>query len=278
MRERLETGQITDSQMRQLEHWIDHGYLVIERAVPEDVIDEISGDVERAWRGELPSLWIEHWEGDRTNVSPVQPEFRDLPHKLLDLYVESAASRAAIFSEPILEFLVLLFERPAMAFQSLCFMRGTGQPIHQDSAYVVVSSPLEFAATWIALEDIQPGTGELEYYDGSHRMKDFLFQGRHKNMPEGDPDHQHFLDSLHGQAREMNLERKQFRPRKGDALIWSADLAHGGSPNITPGSTRRSLVTHYCPKDLDPGYFRSQKHSGRVRYRDDAYYVHPLRG
>ena len=90
-------------------------------------------------------------------------------------------------------------------------MRGIGQPIHKDTAYVVVSSPMEFAASWIALEDIQPNSGALEYYEGSHRGEEYLFDGKHKSMPEGYSE-QRYLDSLHEQAREMGLARKQFFP------------------------------------------------------------------
>ena len=52
--------------------------------------------------------------------------------------------------------------------------------MHRDTAYVVVDPPLALAACWIALEDVRPGSGELMYYDGSHRMDDHLFSGRYK--------------------------------------------------------------------------------------------------
>ena len=42
--------------------------------------------------------------------------------------------------------------------------------------------------------------------------------------------------------------------RKGDALIWAADLAHGGKP-ISQDHTRLSIVTHYCPAEVAPLYF-----------------------
>src|ERR1700744_2875463 len=41
--------------------------------------------------------------------------------------------------------------------------------------------------------------------------------------------------------------------RKGDLLLWHADLPHGGSA-ITAGGPRRSLVTHYCPRSLSPHF------------------------
>jgi hypothetical protein len=36
-----------------------------------------------------------------------------------------------------------------------------------------------------------------------------------------------------------------FFPRKGDALIWAANLLHGGSRQRDPNATRWSQVTHY---------------------------------
>ena len=54
----------------------------------------------------------------------------------------------------------------------------------------------------------------------------------------------------------MGLEERTFLPKKGDVLIWSADLAHGGSPATDPSLTRKSLVGHYCPDRVDPFYFK----------------------
>ena len=53
--------------------------------------------------------------------------------------------------------------------------------MHQDTAYVVTSSPLELAAAWIALEDVTPGSGELMYYRGSHRLPEYAFAGERKH-------------------------------------------------------------------------------------------------
>jgi hypothetical protein len=47
---------------------------------------------------------------------------------------------------------------------------------------VAYTAALQFAASWIALEDVQPGAGELFYYVGSHRLPDHLYAGSHKNQ------------------------------------------------------------------------------------------------
>ena len=58
-------------------------------------------------------------------------------------------------------------------------------------------------------------------------------------------EHDSFLASLHKDAQDYGHVRGSFLARKGDILIWHADLAHGGSPVKHPGITRKSLVTHF---------------------------------
>jgi ectoine hydroxylase len=48
----------------------------------------------------------------------------------------------------------------------------------------------------------------------------------------------------------MDIEPREFLPRKGDVLIWHANLLHGGRAIAAPGATRRSLVAHYFAKDV----------------------------
>jgi ectoine hydroxylase-related dioxygenase (phytanoyl-CoA dioxygenase family) len=148
-----------------------------------------------------------------------------------------------------------LFERPILAFQTLTFIYGSQQPLHQDSAYVRVSSPLELVASWIALEDIEEGSGELVYYPGSHRLPEHLFHGQYKWAPAGSSELEGYAKRLEQRACRAGLTPLSFRPRKGDVLIWSADLIHGGAPRSRPDATRRSIVTHYCPTDQRPAYF-----------------------
>ena len=72
----------------------------------------------------------------------------------------------------------------------------------------------------------------------------------YRHDPEEDPSSQR----LHSMAKEAGLQKDRFLAKKGDVLIWSASLMHGGSPVESPIRTRKSLVTHYCPADLQPMY------------------------
>ena len=50
---------------------------------------------------------------------------------------------------------------------------------------------------------------------------------------------------MDGPHQHSGIEQETFVPKKGQALIWAANLLHGGSPQINPKLTRWSQVTHY---------------------------------
>jgi hypothetical protein len=79
-----------------------------------------------------------------------------------------------------------------------------------------------------------------------------MFNGGRIWVEYDDPELLHFSDDLHARAKDAGLCNERFLPKKGDALVWSASLMHGGSPVEHPNQTRKSLVTHYCPADLQP--------------------------
>jgi len=278
LRERLADGRLDDVRARQLSTFAEKGALVLPGAIPPPLVERILHDVNRAWSGRDPNLFVEHFDGATKRFSPAAPHLRGKPAKLLDLHAVSEAVREAIFAPALVTFLRALFERPPLAFQSLSFETGTEQPMHQDTAFVRVRPAMEFVGSWIALEDIDPRSGPFEYYEGSHRFDDFPFPGGDKHMPPDWAGEQSYLAWLHDQAARRGLTRTAHHPRKGDVIVWHADLAHGGSLRRDPTATRRSLVTHYCPIDAEPAYHGYAPHSGRRRHPSGAAYSFPLRG
>ncbi len=263
--ERHRLGLISEVLAERLFRFVRDGYLVIEKAVPAVVCDRINEDLEWLWQNPPPTMRMETHEpaGDLRVIVP-DLAYRGGRTKLLDLFSFSMAARAAVSAPPVIEFLRAIFEDKPQAFQSLSFWKGSQQPMHKDTAYVRVDgNPLALAATWLALEDIEPGTGELEYFVGSHRAPDYCFGGASKWMTTADADygaeHDKFLASLHDDARKYNYAKASFLARKGDVLIWHADLSHGGSRVTQPERTRRSLVTHFCPASTSPFFHRLQK-------------------
>jgi ectoine hydroxylase-related dioxygenase (phytanoyl-CoA dioxygenase family) len=178
--------------------------------------------------------------------------------RLLDFYVPSVLARNMVLAPAITRFMHLLYREPAMVFQSLLFTWGSEQSMHKDTAFVVVNPPCTLTATWIALEKVEAGQGELMYYPGSHRDDLFMFaDGRlfWHVAQDGKGIHQRYTDFLHQQAQEKGIVAETFIAEPGDVLIWHPNLAHGGSAVTNPDKTRLSLVSHYCPTSAQPRYF-----------------------
>jgi hypothetical protein len=250
----LETDPATSEVARQLRHFHQFGYCIMPNAVPADLIDQYVAEYKQLIAAEKLKISL------GLNLHPAKDADLLVPlTKLLDVHFFSAAGQNIAFSPPIRIFLEKLFREPALAFQSLHFETGSTQAVHNDTAYVVLDEPKSLCASWVALEDIQPGTGELVYYPGGHRFGEFLYPGEKKSWnakDDGHAIHDHHLQWLHQRAKELGIELQTFRPKKGDALMWHADLPHGGGPISAPNSTRRSLVTHYCPVHCTPHYFQ----------------------
>ena len=60
-------------------------------------------------------------------------------------------------------------------------------------------------------------------------------------------------ERVYDQAKARAIPMQRFHARKGDVLVWHADLPHGGSKLQREG-TRRSLVTHFVPQGVKANY------------------------
>jgi len=252
-------GEVSEELSIKIFQFVRDGFLILKGAVRPAVVDRLSAEIDRIWEHPPNGLLVETFEPDgKMRCVPPDVAFRAGRTKMLDLYAFSKTARQAIASPSVVEFLTAIFEDQPKAFQGLTFWNGSQQAIHKDTAYVKIdSNPMHLAATWLALENVHPGTGELEYYVGSHRAPDFLFGGKSKWMESHTADHSRFLQSLHDDAKALGQVKSSFLAEKGDVLVWHADLAHGGSPIAQPIRTRKSLVTHLTPVSDEPFYRRS---------------------
>lgn len=260
-------GEIDDATAMDLCRFVRDGYLVIPGAVPPEQVAALREELDRIWADPPGGLMIETFEPDGVmKYIPPDLRYRDGVTKMLDLYTVSRLAQAVTAAPACMKFLSAVFEDTPKAFQQLCFWNGSQQAMHKDTAYVKIdTNPLSLAATWLALEDVEEGSGELEYYVGSHRAPDFVFGGISKWMEGHTGEHDRFLASLHEDARTHGHTLSRFHGKAGDVLVWHADLAHGGSRITRQGQTRRSLVTHFTADRDEPYYRRTSRHAALRR-------------
>ena len=80
---------------------------------------------------------------------------------------------------------------------------------------------LALAASWTALEDIKPGSGELTYFDGSHRLPDFVFSDEFKcwhRDRDGDEMHVEYLAGLVTRSEASGLPSRRHLAAPGRRL------------------------------------------------------------
>jgi Phytanoyl-CoA dioxygenase (PhyH) len=184
--------------------------------------------------------------------------------RVQDGWLVNQAVRNLATDKRVTAFLDELYQRRSFPFQTLNFPRGSQQRTHSDTFHFN-SSPAGFmCGVWIALEDIHPDSGPLQYYPGSQRLP--IFSVADLNGRDLGAGYEDFIDEAVDQA---GLKRETAPIRRGQAFIWAANLFHGGSPVADAARTRLSQVTHYYFKDCS--YFTplaSDEQAGRVFWRE----------
>lgn len=167
--------------------------------------------------------------------------------RLQDGWQQLAEIRELALCAPILDLLRHLYGREPFAFQTLNFAVGSEQPYHSDAVHFH-SYPHGFmCGIWLALEDVEADSGPLEYFPGSHRFPylSAASLGLDPDEVKAEPHPQRFFEPTWQEAvRAAGLERQIFLPRRGQVLVWHANLLHGGSPVSNRSSRRWSQVTH----------------------------------
>lgn len=178
----------------------------------------------------------------------------------------------AIASNPqVLCLLGKLYGRSAFPFQTLNFPVGTQQSVHSDSVHFSSLPERFMCGIWLAMEDVAAGAGPLFYVRGSHRwpIVTNAMIGRRGFGQELNSAQDPFANAWNALCRAHGASEEPFLARKGQALIWSANLLHGGSPQTDPTLTRWSQVTHYFFEDCiyyTPAF--SDESIGKLALRD----------
>ncbi len=257
--------RITEQEYDDLAFFIDHGWLIWRDAIEPALIDALANDVRAHHKHPGKFLTTGHRKNLQVlQVSGSQP---DRFESLFDLYVNLESSRRVCLHPRIVRFLSLVFDTQPVAFQQLLFQRSNSHPVHQDTSVVAVEDPCLLAATWIALEDVVEGAGELGFYDRSHKLPHFLFKDGTKRSTAGVDDYVAYARDLDQACRDRGLAYERFIAKKGDVLFWSADLVHCSHKRTLPDDTSRlSCVTHYHPDTTTPFWFRH--HPDRRHFMD----------
>nr|WP_284699573.1 phytanoyl-CoA dioxygenase family protein [Sphingomonas lycopersici] len=172
-------------------------------------------------------------------------------HRIQDAWKFDEDVRAIAANETVLDLLSKLYGRRAFPFQTLNFPVGTQQEIHSDSVHFSSLPERFMCGVWLAMEDVGPNAGPLFYHPGSHRwpiMTNALI-GRRGFGSTLNSAQDPYGAAWRALCAVDAAPAETFLARKGQALIWCANLLHGGTHQDDPSQTRWSQVTHYYFND-----------------------------
>jgi phytanoyl-CoA hydroxylase len=252
---RRQRGELSEGQAAGLRHFAEQGFLVIDLPQGLELADTLLAGVERLW-AERPAEVAFAYESPPRRMSRSDlGRDRRPKHRLHDIHSHVEAARALYLDRELFSWMRLILGQEPVAIQSLFFEYGSQQVLHRDPVVVPTGKPGHLLASWIALEDIHPGSGALVYVPGSHRLPyyefapgEYQFDG--SRMGAAEIEAATTWDDA--RAAEKGLAPRLFTPKKGQALLWHASLRHGGGPVEDERLTRKSFVVHYSTASTYP--------------------------
>ncbi len=213
----------TAEQQAQARFYHENGYLIVKNAITAEMADKAVSSI----GSKFP---------DQMNQDPLRQQ---------DLWMENEIIKEIAIYPKVLDMLKYLYGRESIPFQTLNFKYGTQQRAHSDSIHFSCLPARFMCGVWVALEPTSSQNGPLFYYPKSHKLPEYNYYDigikAHDNSKHYS-EYETFIETLMG---NYGIQKEELYIEKGDALIWSSNIIHGGTPIKTDGLTRWSQVTHY---------------------------------
>ena len=228
----------------QREQFEREGYLIFDPELSHTTLDSIISDLAGEYKESGPATDVAYRSGGR-----IQDAWRINPHV-----------RAVAVAPKTLSLLEELYGRRPLPFQTLNFPTGTQQRPHADAMHFNSIPPTFMCGVWVALEDVDMDNGPLVYYPGSHKLPEVTAEDlkrreqsyfqravssllrRPVTTSDAYPTYERMIADL---IESHKLEPHYATINKGQALLWAANLLHGGAFQRDKSRSRHSQVTHY---------------------------------
>ena len=177
-------------------------------------------------------------------------------------------------NKKIIDLLKYFYEKTPVPINSINFIRGTDQPLHSDYIHFSSMPHKYLCAAWIALEKTDDKNGAIVVVPGSHKFNliDYsLFKLKTPtSMQELSKFYKIYEKYVSKLIKSKKIKTKTLKLKPGQAVIWAANLLHGGKKIIDQSRTRFSQVVHYhfdkCDFVYNPGFSNISK--GQFALRD----------
>jgi len=245
--------KLNKEKKREIKFFIKNGYVIIKNALSKQEIKNIVKDFDKIT------------SSNKFKKNPKYFHYNNSP-RIVEGYRQSKNIKKICFNKKINNFLKIVYNSDPLPISTINFIRGTEQPLHSDYIHFGSIPELYLAGVWFALEKVNNNNGPLNVVPKSHKLEIVDFTDLNLSVPQTTKDlkknYTIYEDYLKKLIKVKKLKVKKLTIEKGDAIIWAANLMHGGSKIKKNNSTRYSQVVHYHFNNLKKIYnpcFSSRK-------------------
>ena len=243
----LQNSELSDYEKQLAKKYNTDGYLIIDLDIHDAIIESINSDVQSALESKM-------FEG--------QEKYEYTDHRrLFQLWKNSDSIHNLASNEKIINTLQMLYNRKPFPFSTINFTNPTGQPLHSDTIHFNSYPKGWMVGVWVAFEDCDKSNGTLRVVKGSHKWGEYDYNSLNIAHPDqrdnGEKDSYRDYDQFIRRLVETKgAKETAVKIKKGQAIIWAANLLHGGCYVEDDSVSRKSQAIHYffsgCKKYYTP--------------------------
>ena len=234
----------------------EDGYVIVDLELSKDFCQEIINDMDRI---------------NASNNKKLNPEiyhYNEFP-RLIEGWKQSQTIKELALNKKVSSILKKLYGVDPIPFSTINFTKGTEQPLHSDYFHFGSMPELMLTGVWVALEDIDPKSGPLAIVPASHKSpiilpEDIGITTLPKSMGEVKENYEVYEEFVRSYIVQNDLIIETPILKRGQALMWAANLFHGAGAIENKDVTRYSQVTHYHFNGCE--FFYNPNFSTRKRY------------
>jgi ectoine hydroxylase-related dioxygenase (phytanoyl-CoA dioxygenase family) len=235
--ELLHNNQHTEEQIEIAKKFHEDGYVIIDTELSDEEISLINNDVESAVLRDSVNLQAEFYT--YSNSPRVFEEWRN-----------SENIKNLCLNNKIIETLEFLYNKKTFPFSTINFIKGSNQPLHSDAIHFHTIPLLWMSGVWVALEDTTTENGTLNIVPKSHKWEMIDYQTLQLPHPDEiengeEVNYRIYEEVIRNLVKSKNAEILPVELKKGQALIWAANLLHGGMEIKNLELTRKTQAIHY---------------------------------
>ena len=214
----------------------EKGYCILDLNLSDKVINDVNNDIERSIS-----------TGD-FRKNPKIYHYNKYP-RIVEAW-KFSKNVAKIANNVVLKKLLnFLYESKPLPFSTINFIGGSEQPLHSDYIHFGSMPHKYLVGVWVALENVNKNNGPLKVVPGSHKLSLIDYQDikREKatNLNELEKNYRVYEKYIKNLVKYKKLQTKELHIKKGQAIIWAANLLHGGAKMQNYKLTRKSQVIHF---------------------------------